>query len=116
MKPRFLADADFNHKIIAGLRRRELAIDFQTASQGGVVGQPDPEVVLIAARADRILVSHDRRTMPGHFVRFTETQSSPGLILVSQKIDIGVAIEDLLLIWAASESEEWRDKIGFVPI
>ena len=116
MKPRFLADADFNEKIVLGLLRREPTIDFQTASQGDVIGRPDLEVLAIAARENRILISHDRGTMPAHFARFAETQSSPGLILVSQEIDIGTAIEDLLLIWAASTLEEWRDKIGLVPL
>ena len=116
MKPRFLADADFNQKIVRGLLRREPTIDFQTASQGDVIGRPDPEVLALAARENRILISHDRGTMPAHFTRFTATQSSPRLILVSQEIDIGSAIEELLLIWAASTHQEWRDKIGFVPI
>jgi predicted nuclease of predicted toxin-antitoxin system len=116
MKPRFLADADFNQKIVLGLIRREPTIDFQSASQGDVIGRPDPEVLAIAARENRILISHDRGTMAAHFSRFTATQSSPGLILVSQEIDIGAAIEDLLLISAASTLEEWRDKIGFVPL
>jgi len=116
MKPRFQADADFNQKIVAGLRRREPTLDFQTAPQGDVIGRPDPEVLLIAARAGRILVTHDRRSMPGHFARFIETQLSPGLIVVSQEFDVAAAIDDLLLIWAASTSEEWQDKIGFVPI
>jgi hypothetical protein len=116
MKPRFLADADFNQRIALGLLRREPTIDFQMAHRGDVVGRPDPEVLGVAARGNRILVSHDRATMPAHFARFTESQSSPGLILVSQDVDIGTAIEDLLLIWAASNMEEWRDKIGFVPL
>jgi len=116
MKPRFLADADFNQKIVLGLLRREPTIDFQTGSQGGVIGRPDPEVLAIAARENRILISHDRGTMPAHFLRFTATQSSPGLVLVLQEIDIRTAIEDLLLIWAATTLEEWRDKIGFVPL
>ncbi len=47
MKPRFLADADFNQKIVLGLLRREPTIDFQTASQGEVIGRPDPEVLAI---------------------------------------------------------------------
>jgi hypothetical protein len=34
----------------------------------------------------------------------------------NQEIDIGTAIEDLLLIWAATTLEEWRDKIGCVPL
>ena len=54
--------------------------------------------------------------MPAHFARFTATQSSPGLILISQDLDIGTAIEEMLLIWAASTLEEWQDKIGFVPL
>lgn len=54
--------------------------------------------------------------MPGHFARFRETQSSSGLIIVSQQLDIGTAIEDLLFIWSATDAEEWLDQIGFVPI
>lgn len=115
MKPRFLADADFNQKIIFGLRHREPTIDFQTARQGDLPGRPDPEVLSIVARENRILVSHGRKTMPAYFARFTAEQSSPGLIIVSQDTDIGLAIEDLLLIWAASTIKEWRDKIGFIP-
>ena len=116
MKPRFLADADFHQKIVLGLLRREPTIDFQTASQGGVMGRPDPDVLSIAARENRILISHDRGTMPAHFTRFTATQSSSGLILVSQEIHIGTAIEELLLVSAASSHEEWQDEIRFIPL
>jgi len=116
MRPRFQADADFNQKIVAGLRRREPAIDFQSAGAGGVIGRPDPEVLAEAARSRRVLVSHDRQTMPGHFSRFIELQSSPGLVIVSQDLDIGQAIEELLLVWAASEAEEWEDALIFLPL
>lgn len=116
MRPRFLADADFNQKIVAAVRRRERAIDFQTALEGGTIGRVDPEVLRLAADSGRILVTHDRATMPRHFARLLEVASSPGLIIVSQDLDIGAAVEDLLLIWTASGAEEWRDKIGFVPI
>ena len=40
MRPLFQADADFNHKIVRGIRRREPAVDFQSAEHGGVVGIP----------------------------------------------------------------------------
>lgn len=116
MRPRFQADADFNHKIVVGLRRREPSVDFLGAHDGGVVGVPDPEVLRIAAESRRILVSHDRKTMPGHFARFRAARSSPGLIIVSQDLDIGAAIEELLLIWVVTESEEWVDQLGFVPV
>jgi hypothetical protein len=54
--------------------------------------------------------------MPAHFARFLDSRSSPGLIIVAQDLDIGLAIEDLLLVWAASDAEEWRDKVGFIPL
>jgi hypothetical protein len=73
MRPRFQADADFNHKIVLGLRRREPSVDFLSAHDGGVVGIPDPVVLSIAAQSGRILVSHDRKTMPNHFQRFQES-------------------------------------------
>jgi hypothetical protein len=116
MRPRFQADADFNHKILLGLRRREPILDFLSAHDGGVIGSPDQDVLRIAAETGRILISHDRKTMPAHFMRFRETRSSPGLIIVSQDLDIGSAIEDLLLIWMATEAREWTDCIGFVPV
>jgi hypothetical protein len=91
-------------------------VDILDARQGGVGGVPDPDVLRIAAESARILISHDRRTMPAHFERFREERSSPGVIIVSQDLDIGIAIEDLLLIWAATDAEEWVEQIGFVPV
>ena len=116
MRPRFLADADFNHKIIVGLRRRERLVDVLGAHEGGVIGASDLDVLRIAAEAGRILLSHDRRTMVAHFRAFATRRTCPGLILVEQSLDIGTAIEDLLLIWSATEYEEWTNRVGFIPI
>ena len=54
--------------------------------------------------------------MPRHFARFIKQRSNPGLIIVGQDTDIGSVIEDLLLIWAASEAGEWQNTIGFLPL
>jgi hypothetical protein len=116
MTPRFQADADFNHRIVLGLRRRETVIDILGAREGGVIALSDPEVLRIASDAGRILLSHDRKTMPAHLAKFRQTSSSPGVIIVSQDVDIGAAIEDLLIIWAASDAEEWQNRLGFVPL
>ena len=116
MRPRFQADADFNHKIVAGLRPREPAVDILSAHAGCVIGVSDPEVLAIAAESSRILLSRDRKTMPSYFTRFRETRLSPGVIIVSQDLDIGAAIEDLLSVWEATDAEEWTGRIGFVPV
>ena len=64
MKARFQADADLNAEIVAGVLRREPSIDFHTADEAKLRRFPDPEVLAVAAQENRILVTHDRRTMP----------------------------------------------------
>jgi len=60
---RFLADANLDQDIVAGLLRREPAIDF-VLPQGLIPpGMADPEVLELAASLGRILVTHDVRTM-----------------------------------------------------
>jgi hypothetical protein len=117
VKPKFIADADFNEDVIRGLRRNESSIDFLIASEGGTRGLSDRQVLELAAAAVRVVVSHDRNTMVGEFYRFlADGHSSPGLISVQQELDEGDAIEDLLLICTATSPEELRDQIMWVPI
>ena len=67
MSIRFLADADLNQDIVTGVREREPALDFMTATASNLEGRRDPEVLEFAASQGRILVSHDTSTMPVHF-------------------------------------------------
>jgi hypothetical protein len=113
---RYQADADLNQAIVTGVLRREPTIDFQTAFAAGLEGVKDPEVLVIAAQQGRILVSHDRRTMPLEFATFIISSQSPGVIIVSRKLAIEVVIEELLLIWAASSAEEWVNRIAKLPL
>ena len=116
MKIRFQADADLNAEIVAGVLRREPGIDFQTADEARLRGLLDPEVLALAAQENRILVTHDRRTMPRHFADYLLHYSSPGVFIIAQNVNVRVAIEELLLIWTASESEEWRNLIVEIPL
>jgi hypothetical protein len=116
MRVRFQADADLNEEIVAGAVRREPAIDFQTAEEAGLRGVPDPEVLALAAKENRIIVTHDRRTMPQHFADFILQDTCPGVLVVSQQTSVREAIDELILIWAASESDEWINRIAKLPL
>jgi hypothetical protein len=114
---RFLADASLRHAIVRGCRRREPSMDFLSANDAKLEGVPDPDVLALAAEQDRILVSHDFQTMPRHFADFLEVRgSSPGVILVSQHLPLRDAIMELVLIWGASEAEEWQNRITTIPL
>ncbi|MFB2881839.1 DUF5615 family PIN-like protein [Floridanema aerugineum] len=116
MTIRFQADADLNQNILTGVLRREPEIDFQTATTAGLSGLTDRQVLEIAAQAERILVSHDQRTMPRYFAEFISNRTSPGLIIVPKKLSISQVIETLIIVWSASNTEEWVNRIIYLPL
>jgi hypothetical protein len=116
MRVKFQADADLDGRILRGLRRAAPEIDIRTAAEAGLIGLKAPVVLRIAADSGRILVSQDRRTMPAHFARFTFDARNPGVILLREAIPISTAIEELALIWNASEAEEWVNRIVWIPL
>ena len=116
MKIRYQADADLNQNIVTGVLRREPNIDFQTAPAAKLEGVKDTEVLAIAAQQKRILISHDRKTMPSEFAQFIIDNQSSGVIIVSRKVPIEIIIEELILIWAVSSAEEWLNRIAKIPL
>jgi hypothetical protein len=114
---RFMADASLHHGIVRGCRRREPRIDFLSAHEAELQSIPDAEVLAIAAEQRRVLVTSDLRTMPQHFSDFIASHDAcPGIFLVKQRAPIGDVIDDLLLVWASSETEEWNTRIVEIPL
>jgi hypothetical protein len=58
-------------------------MDFQSAHEAGLHGLNEDVVLALAAREGRMLVSHERRTMPRHLAEFISNGRSAGLILIS---------------------------------
>lgn len=117
MTVRFQADADLHLAILLGVTRREPSVDFRTAVSAELEGLQDTDVLSLAAASGRVLVTHDRRTMPSHFADFLGLgRRSPGVLIVPQSLPIAIAVEEILLIWGATEAEEWIDRILSLPL
>ena len=116
MRVRFLADANFNQRIVAGLLLREPQIDVGLPQHLIPAGTKDRKVLELGATLRRVVVTHDVRTMPTHFHSFVSNQQCAGLILVPTTIAIGDAIEDLLLVWQVSDAEEWINQMRRLPL
>ncbi len=71
----------------------------------------------LAAQQGRNMISHDRETMTGYFwERLDSGKLTPGLFVVPQQpAAIREIIHSLLLVWTASEAEEWQDQIVYLP-
>ena len=69
---RLLIDQDLDHVILRGLLLRAPNLDVITAHQAGLSNASDPELLAWAAEHERVIVTHDRRTMP-----YTQQARSP---------------------------------------
>lgn len=114
---RFLADHDLNEHIIGGVQRREPALEFVRLREIGMSDRVDAEVLAYASQNRFIVVSHDVNTMTAEaFARIAAGQPMAGLLMVQQSKPIGAVIDSLVLIWSASEAEEWQGQVRFLPI
>ncbi len=117
MSLRFQADNDLNRLIVAATYRREPAIDFQTAQAAQLDYLDDEAVLHLAAAEGRILVTHDKRTLPAHFASFLEKGNrSPGVLLViPQDVPLRTVVDTLVLIWADDRPEDWENTVTVIP-
>lgn len=116
-RPRFLADHDLRERIVLAVRRREPAVEFVRARDLGLDRRPDPVVLAAAAAQGLLVVSHDVNTMTDHaYARLAAGEPMAGLFLVRQTAPLGPVVESLLLIWSASEAEEWDGRVEFLPL
>jgi hypothetical protein len=116
LKARFLADADLHPGIVRGISARSPEVDFKISQNALPQGTRDPEVLAFAAQINRVLVSHDVDSMPRHFREFTGARTSPGLILIPQRLGIGAAIEELLLVWECTDAKELLNQVLYLPL
>ena len=114
---RFLADEDFDNRIVRGLTRRLPALDLVRV-QDTEVAQADDDVVLEwAAKENRIILTHDVSTMTFEVARrLRKKLPMPGAFFVSQSLPVGMIIDELLLVAQYSFVDEYRDQIRFIPL
>lgn len=114
---RLLIDQDLDHDILRGLTRRVPRLDAVTAHEAGLSEASDPELLAWAAREGRVVVTHDRRTMPGHAADLLgEGKNIAGLFVVPRSLPLHQAIEDLELLVTCSENKEWVNNIRYLPL
>ena len=115
MRIRFQADADFKNSAVLAIARRWPFIDIHSAQRLIPDALPDSDVLAFAAGEDRVLLSHDVTTMPGHFRHFLEERESPGIILVRQDRSIRSIMEGINLVWSQWTPEDLRNSMRWLP-
>jgi predicted nuclease of predicted toxin-antitoxin system len=114
---KLVSDENFNGDILRGLYRRRPELDVVRVQDVGLCAAPDSDVLAWAAVEGRILLTHDRDTMPNFaYDRVRAGQPLPGVFVVSDLMPIGQAIDEILLAVECLTLEECKDLVRFFPL
>ena len=114
---KLVSDENFNADILRGLFRRRPDLDMVRVQDIGLNATPDPDILAWAAAEARILLTHDRETMQDFaYQRVKAGQLMPGVFLVSNRMPIGQAIEEILIAVDCLAPEECSNFVRFFPL
>ncbi|HLW64673.1 MAG TPA: DUF5615 family PIN-like protein [Gemmataceae bacterium] len=115
-QPRFLTDEDLRFEIVLAIRRMEPALEIATVVELGRSGSTDAEVLDFSLANGLLVISHDVNTLKAEAEsRIANGHGVAGVFLTSQRSKTHSVAESLVLIWGASEAEEWANRIVFLP-
>lgn len=122
--PKFLLDENTGGDLLRAFHRRArlgelppvdvLRVGEAEAPPSGTL---DPELLIWCEANDRILVSNDKRTIPGHLQEhFAAGRHSPGVLLIKRGTGVGQLVAELLYLSEAGNADDFRDQIQYIPL
>jgi predicted nuclease of predicted toxin-antitoxin system len=114
---RLLADENFNADVVRGLLRRKVKVDVIHVHDAGLSGSEDPYVLDWAAEHDRIVLTHDRATMPDYALdRLARGLKMTGIFIFHDRLPVGQVISELILVIECSDMSDWNQHIVYMPL
>ena len=114
---RLLSDENFNSDIIRGLFLRQPNLDLLRVQDIGLQQVDDPTILAWAANNERIILTHDRATMPDFaYERLVKEEPMTGLFVVNDRMPTRQAIDELLLLVNCTEQAEWKGIVLYLPL
>ena len=114
---KLVSDENFNSDILRGLYRQRPDLDVVRVQDVGLDATFDPDILEWAAGEGRILLTHDRDTMPNFaYDRVRTGKLMPGVFLVSDLMPLGQAIDELVLAVECLSLEDCKDAVRFFPL
>ncbi|MBV7337136.1 DUF5615 family PIN-like protein [Chloroflexi bacterium TSY] len=116
---KFLLDENLSPIIRDELVKRDDTVEVLRIGDENVppLGTPDEIILEWMEDTGYVLVTDNRRSMPEHLQdHFAQGKHIPGILLIRRGASLGEIIEELWLIWQASEATEYRDRMQFIPL
>jgi len=111
------SDENFDGDIVRGLLRISPGLDIVRVQDADLAGSPDPVILGWAARENRILLTHDRDTVPNFaYDRIRAGEPMPGVFLVNNRMPKGQAVDQLFLAVHCCAVEDCKDQVTYFPL
>jgi hypothetical protein len=118
MITRYLLDEHVHPEYRTQLLRRDSdLIVFIIGDPGAPAkGTPDPDLIRWCEDHDSVLITNNRKSMPGHLAdHLADGHHIPGIFTLNPDLSIGEAIDELILLAKASFDDEFQDTIIYLP-
>jgi hypothetical protein len=80
-------------------------------------GTLDPAILAWCEEHNFVLVTNNRKSMPRHLAdHLALDRHVPGILVINPALPIGELLDELVLIAGASEENEYRDLILYLPL
>jgi Domain of unknown function (DUF5615) len=114
---RLLADENFNGIVVSELFKQMPDLDLVRAQDVGLERADDRRLLEWAAAEDRVLLTHDLRTMPGFvYERVNRGLPVSGVIELVTPYSIPQAVEDILTVVICYSPDDMKDRIEYLPL
>lgn len=112
-----MSDENFNGDIVRGLFLQRPYLDLVRVQDVGLRKADDPKILDWAGINQRILLTHDRATMPDFaYQRLMKKQPMPGLFVIHDRMPVRQVIDELILLIDCSNPAEWKNIVLYLPL
>ena len=118
MKIRFLLDENLSPRIKHAILRYNENINVLRVGDENTptLGTPDEKILCYIEEEKRVLVTDNRATMPNHTDNHLKKgQHHWGIFEIRPKTTTNQLVNVLCLLWEASDAEEWKDQLLWIP-
>jgi hypothetical protein len=110
-----LADENFFGPIYRALLQRRPDVNIVRVQDVGLMGSKDQRILEWAAQRDRVLLTHDRETIPQFaYERIREERDMAGVMIVDDELAPGNLASSILHLMNENDADRFADRVFFL--
>jgi hypothetical protein len=110
-----LTDENFRGPVFRALTQREPSLDIVRVQDVGLLAEDDPTILGWASQHGRVLLTHDRQTVPYFaYQRIQSDRDMLGVIVTDDRAAPGASADEILSLVVPLQLSDFKDRVFFV--